>query len=69
MSDKHTINGQRARESDLNQWIIVPLGLPEFEIVSQCMGADESIEVQVRARKEKEDTGGRRTADRKEKAA
>jgi transposase len=52
MSDKHTIDGQRARESEPNQGIIVPLDLPEFEIVSQCMGADESIEVQVRARKE-----------------
>jgi transposase len=52
MSDKHTIDGQRARESEPNQGIIVPLDLPEFEIVSQCMRADESIEVQVRARKE-----------------
>lgn len=52
MPDKHTIDGQRARESEPNQGIIVPLDLPEFEIVSQCMGADESIEVQVRARKE-----------------
>ena len=52
MPDKHTIDGQRARESEPNQGIIVPLDLPEFEILSQCMGADESIEVQVRARKE-----------------
>ncbi len=52
MSDKHTINGQRARESDLNQGIIVPLDLPEFEMVGQRIRADESIEVEVRARKE-----------------
>ena len=52
MPEKHTIDGQRARESEPNQGIIVPLDLPEFEIVSQCIGADESIEVQVRARKE-----------------
>jgi transposase len=52
MPDKHTTDGQRARENEPNQGIIVPLDLPEFEIVSQCMRADESIEVQVRARKE-----------------
>jgi transposase len=52
MPEKHSIDGQRARESEPNQGIIVPLDLPEFEIVSQCIGADESIEVQVRARKE-----------------
>src|SRR5256884_3687367 len=52
MPDKHTIDGQRARESQANQGIIVPLDLPEFEILSQSIGADESIEVQVRARKE-----------------
>jgi len=51
MPEKHTIDGQRARESQANQGIIVPLDLPEFEIVSQCMGTDGSIEVQVRARK------------------
>ena len=52
MSEKRTIDGQRASESQVNQGIIVPLDLPEFEIVSQCMQADGSIEVQVRARKE-----------------
>jgi transposase len=52
MPEKHTIDGQRARESQANQGIIVPLDLPEFEIMSQCIGADGSIEVQVRARKE-----------------
>ena len=52
MPDKHTIDGQRARECEPNQGILVPLDLPEFEIVSQCIRADESIEVQVRARKE-----------------
>ena len=55
MADKHTIDGQRAGESEPNQGIIVPLDLPEFEIVSQCMGTDGSIEVQVRARKESQD--------------
>ena len=54
MSEKHTIDGQRARESQANQGIVVPLDLPEFEIVSQSMEADGSIEVQVRARKESE---------------
>jgi len=52
MPEKHTRDEQRARESQANQGIIVPLDLPEFEIVSQCMGADGSIEVQVRAREE-----------------
>jgi transposase len=52
MPDKHTIDEQRAGESEPNQGIIVPLDLPEFEILSQRIGADESIEVQVRARKE-----------------
>ena len=52
MPDKHTIDGQRAREIEANQGIIVPLDLPEFEILSQCIGADESIEVQVRGRYE-----------------
>src|SRR5437764_4230679 len=54
MPEKRTIDGQRASESQVNQGIIVPLDLPEFEIVSQSMGADGSIEVQVRARKESE---------------
>src|SRR5262249_22827277 len=54
MPDKHSIDGQRVRESEPNQGIIIPLDLPEFEIVSQGIGADESIEVQVRARKESE---------------
>jgi transposase len=54
MPDKHTIDRQRARESEPNQGIIIPLDLPEFEIVSQCVRTDESIEVQVRARKESE---------------
>src|SRR5215831_6246080 len=54
MPDKHSIDGQRARESEPNQGMVVPLDLPEFEIVSQCIRADESIEVQVRARKESE---------------
>jgi transposase len=52
MPEKHTIDGQRARESKADQGIIVPLDLPEFEILSQCIRADESIEVEMRARKE-----------------
>src|SRR5256885_15064569 len=52
MPEKRTIDGQRVSESQVNQGIIVPIDLPEFEIVSQCMQADGSIEVQVRARKE-----------------
>ena len=47
MPDKHSRDGQRAEESEPNQGIIVPLDLPEFEILSQCIRADESIEVQV----------------------
>jgi len=42
----------RAEKTTYKKGIIVPLDLPECEMVSQCMGADESIEVQVRARKE-----------------
>lgn len=52
MPDKHSIDGQRAGENEPNQGIIVPLDLPEFTILSQSMGADESIEVHVKARKE-----------------
>src|SRR5262249_39822108 len=52
MPEKHTTDGQRAREGEPNQGIIVPLDLPEFEIVSQSTGADESIEVHVRAKQE-----------------
>ena len=54
MSNKHSRDGQRAGESEPNQGIIVPLDLPEFMILSQSIGADESIEVQVKARKESE---------------
>lgn len=50
--EKHTIDGQRAREDESNQGIIVPLDVPEFEIVSQSLRADGSIEVQVKARNE-----------------
>lgn len=52
MPDKHSTNGQRTGESEPNQGIIVPLDLPEFTLLSQSMGADESIEVHVRAREE-----------------
>jgi hypothetical protein len=52
MPDKHSIDGQRAGESEPNQGIIVPLDLPEFTLLSQSMGVDESIEVHVKARKE-----------------
>jgi transposase len=52
MSEKHTIDEQRVRENELKQGIIVPLDLPEFEILSQCMGQGESIEVHVRAKQE-----------------
>ena len=52
MPDKHSIDEQRAGENEPNQGIIVPLDLPEFTILSQSMGADESIEVHVKARKE-----------------
>jgi len=52
MPEKHTIDGQRTREIEpKTKGSFVPLDLPEFEILSQCIGADESIEVQVRARK------------------
>ena len=52
MPDKHTIDGQKAGESEPNQGIIVPLDLPELTIVSQSVGEDESIEVHVRAKQE-----------------
>ena len=52
MSEKHTIDEQRSRESEPKQGIIVPLDLPEFEIVSQSIQADGSIEVDVRAKQE-----------------
>jgi predicted RNA-binding Zn-ribbon protein involved in translation (DUF1610 family) len=52
MSDKHSRDGQRARESHPNQGIIVPLDLPEFDMLSQCIRANASIEVEVRTRKE-----------------
>jgi transposase len=54
MPEKHTIEEQGRRESEPKQGMIVPLDLPEFEIVSQCIQADGSIEVQVKARKESE---------------
>src|SRR5258708_39237257 len=43
LSGKLQSPGQRARECEPNQGIIVPLDLPEFEILSQCMRTDESI--------------------------
>jgi transposase len=49
---KHTIDEQESRECELKQGIIVPLDLPEFEIVSQCIRADGCIEVQVKAKEE-----------------
>jgi transposase len=52
MSEKHIRDEQRVRENELKQGIIVPLDLPEVEILSQCMGPGESIEVQVRAKQE-----------------
>jgi transposase len=52
MPDKHSIDGQRAGGSEPNQGIVVPLDLPELTILSQSVGEDESIEVQVRAKQE-----------------
>ena len=54
MPKKHTINEQERRECETNQGIIVPLDLPEFEIVSQSLQAGGRIEVQVKAKKESE---------------
>ena len=54
MQKKHTIEEQEKRECEPTQGIIVPLDLPEFEIVSQCLRADGQIEVQVKAKKEEE---------------
>jgi transposase len=50
MSEKHSIDEQRVREPEPNQGIIVPLDMPEFEILSQSTGSGESIEVHVRAK-------------------
>ena len=52
MSEKHTIDEQRGRRHEPKQGIIVPLDLPEFEILSQSQGPGESIEVDVRAKQE-----------------
>ena len=52
VSKKHTIDEQGRSEYEPKQGILVPLDLPEFEIVSQCLRADGKIEVQVRASKE-----------------
>lgn len=52
MSEKHSIDEQGVREPEPNQGIIVPLDLPEFEILSQSIGSSESIEVHVRAKQE-----------------
>jgi transposase len=54
MPKQHTITEQRRRGSEANQGIIIPLDLPEFEIVSQCLQGDGSIEAHVEARKESE---------------
>lgn len=54
MPEQHTIDGQRSRECRPKQGMITPLDLPECEIVSQCIRADGSIEVQVRAYKASE---------------
>ena len=40
VSKKHTIDEQGRSEYEPNQGIIIPLDLPEFEIVSQCIGAN-----------------------------
>src|SRR2546421_7717957 len=53
MSEKHSIDEQRVREPEPKQGIIVPLDLPEFEILSQSKGPGESIEVDVRAKQER----------------
>jgi len=52
MPQKHTRDEQERRACEPKQGVIVPLDLPEFEIVSQCIRADGRIEVQVRAKKE-----------------
>ncbi len=52
MPKKHSRDEQERRECEPKQGIIVPLDLPEFEIVSQYIRTDGSIEVQVRVRKE-----------------
>lgn len=54
MPEKQTREEQGKRECESKQGIIVPLDLPECERVSQGMRADGRIEVQVRARKERE---------------
>jgi transposase len=51
MPKQHTITEQRRRECEATQGIIVPLDLPEFEMVSQSLQADGCIQVHVRAKK------------------
>lgn len=46
--EKHTTERQRGGEDESKQRIIVPLDVPEFEIMSQCLHADGGREVQVR---------------------
>lgn len=54
MSSQHIIGSQTDRTGERQKGIIVPLDLPELEILSQSLQADGSIEVHVRAIKERE---------------
>lgn len=54
MSSQHIIGTQTDGTGEQQKGIIVPLDLPELEIVSQSLRADGSIEVHVRAIKEKD---------------
>jgi transposase len=54
MSSQHIIGDQPDGTGEQRKGIIVPLDLPELEIMSQSLQADGSIEVRVRAIKERE---------------
>src|SRR6266566_7456041 len=54
MSSQHIIGNQTEKTGEPHKGIIVPLDLPELEITSQSLQADGSIEVHVRAIKERE---------------
>lgn len=47
MSHQHTIETQQAGEGEPLQGMIVPLDLPNFKLLSQCLQADGSLEVHI----------------------
>jgi transposase len=54
MPHQHTIESHQRGETEQSQGILVPLDLPEFTILSQCLQADGSILVHVIATTDRE---------------